>query len=191
MRKVGNIRKQKVSVASNLIVSIILIFVFILIYFLQACVFSNITIDGVKPNLFVIFILIIGLFGNNTLSLLFSVICGIWIDSIYGEVIGITPAMFCLIGFMATWFDSLWSKDEKISIVIMVIIATFIFEFGCYFLRSIIFDFEMELWPFFKILAIEELYNILLTIIFFGVIKKVGYSMERKLKRNNMYTVEL
>lgn len=191
MRKVGNIRKQKVSVASNLIVSIILIFVFILIYFLQACVFSNITIAGVKPNLFVIFILIIGLFGNNTLSLLFSVICGIWIDSIYGEVIGITPAMFCLIGFMATWFDSLWSKDEKISIVIMVIIATFIFEFGSYFLRSVIFDFEMELLAFFKILAIEELYNVLLTIIFFGLIKKLGYSMERKLKRSNMYTVEL
>ena len=191
LRKVGNIRKQKVSFASNIIVSIILVFVSLFIYFLQACVFSNITIAGVMPNLFVIFILVIGLFGNNTLSLIFSIICGIWIDSIYVEVIGITSAMLCLIGFMATWFDSLWSKDEKISIVIMVIIATFIFEFGCYFLRSIIFDFEMELWPFFKILAIEELYNILLTIIFFGVIKKVGYSMERKLKRNNMYTVEL
>lgn len=191
MRKVGNIKRQKVSVGSNLIVSIILIFVFLFIYFLQACVFSNLTIGGIKPNLFVIFILVIGLFGNNYLSLIFSVICGIWIDSIYGEVIGITSAMFCIIGFMATWFDSLWSKDEKISIVIMVIIATFIFEFGSYFLRSVIFDFEMELLPFFKGLAIEELYNILLTIIFFGLIKKVGYSMERKLKRSNMYTVEL
>ena len=191
MRKIGNIRKQRVNFGSNLLVAVLLIIAFIIIYFLQANVFSNFTIAGIKPNLFIIFILIIGLFGNNFLSILFSIICGIWLDSLYSESIGITSAMLCLIGFMATWFDSLWSKDEKISIVIMVIIATFIFEFGSYFLRSVIFDFEMELLPFFKDLAIEELYNILLTIIFFGLIKKVGYSMERKLKRSNMYTVEL
>ncbi len=191
MRKIGNIRKQRVNFGSNLLVAVLLIIAFIIIYFLQANVFSNFTIAGIKPNLFIIFILIIGLFGNNFLSILFSVICGIWLDSLYSESIGITSAMFCLIGFMATWFDSLWSKDEKISIVIMVFIATFIFEFGSYFLKSIIFDFEIEIKIFFKILALEELYNILLTIIFFGLIKKLGYGMERKLKRTNMYTVEL
>lgn len=191
MRKIGNIRKQRVNFGSNLLVAVLLIIAFIIIYFLQANVFSNFTIAGIKPNLFIIFILIIGLFGNNFLSILFSVICGIWLDSLYSESIGITSAMLCLIGFMATWFDSLWSKDEKISIVIMVFIATFIFEFGSYFLKSIIFDFEIEIKIFFKILALEELYNVLLTIIFFGLIKKLGYGMERKLKRTNMYTVEL
>lgn len=191
MRKIGNIRKQRVNFGSNLLVAVLLIIAFIIIYFLQANVFSNFTIAGIKPNLFIIFILIIGLFGNNFLSILFSVICGIWLDSLYSESIGITSAMLCLIGFMATWFDSLWSKDEKISIVIMVFIATFIFEFGSYFLKSIIFDFEIEIKIFFKNLALEELYNVLLTIIFFGLIKKLGYGMERKLKRTNMYTVEL
>lgn len=191
MRKIGNIRKQRVNFESNLLVAVLLIIAFIIIYFLQANVFSNFTIAGIKPNLFIIFILIIGLFGNNFLSILFSIICGIWLDSLYSESIGITSAMLCLIGFMATWFDSLWSKDEKISIVIMVFIATFIFEFGSYFLKSIIFDFEIEIKIFFKILALEELYNVLLTIIFFGLIKKLGYGMERKLKRTNMYTVEL
>ncbi len=191
MRKIGNIRKQRVNFGSNLLVAVLLIIAFIIIYFLQANVFSNFTIAGIKPNLFIIFILIIGLFGNNFLSILFSIICGIWLDSLYSESIGITSAMLCLIGFMATWFDSLWSKDEKISIVIMVFIATFIFEFGSYFLKSIIFDFEIEIKIFFKILALEELYNVLLTIIFFGLIKKLGYGMERKLKRTNMYTVEL
>ena len=191
MRKIGNIRKQRVNFGSNLLVAVLLIIAFIIIYFLQANVFSSFTIAEIKPNLFIIFILIIGLFGNNFLSILFSVICGIWLDSLYSESIGITSAMLCLIGFMATWFDSLWSKDEKISIVIMVFIATFIFEFGSYFLKSIIFDFEIEIKIFFKILALEELYNVLLTIIFFGLIKKLGYGMERKLKRTNMYTVEL
>ena len=114
-----------------------------------------------------------------------------FIDLTYADVVGITPAMLCLVGFVATWFDSLWSKDERISIIIMVILSTFIFEFGSYFLKSIILEFEIEAKIFFKILFFEELYNILLTIIFFGLIKKLGYMMERKLKRSNMYSVEL
>lgn len=99
--------------------------------------------------------------------------------------------MLCLIGFIATWFDSLWSKDEKISIIIMVFLSTFIFEFGSYFIKSIVLDFEFEVIVFLKMLVWEEIYNILLTIIFFSLIKKIGYMMERKLKRSNMYSVEL
>lgn len=114
-----------------------------------------------------------------------------FIDLTYGEVVGITPAMLCLIGFVATWFDSLWSKDERISIIIMVILSTFIFEFGSYFIKLLVLEFEIEIGTFFKILFWEELYNVLLTIIFFGLIKKLGYMMERKLKRSNMYSVEL
>lgn len=116
---------------------------------------------------------------------------GIFIDLTYGEVVGITPAMLCLIGFIATWFDSLWSKDEKISIIIMVFLSTLIFEFGAYFIKSLVLEFELEVGTFFKMLIWEEIYNILLVIIFFGLIKKLGYMMERKLKRNNMYSVEL
>ena len=191
MKKFGIMNRQRISIKSTLLVTLILFIVFIIIYFLQANVFSELTIAGIKPNLFVIFILVIGLFGNNFLAILFGIICGMWIDSLYSDIIGVSSAMLCLIGFIATWFDSLWSKDEKISIVIMVIIATFIYEFGSYFINSIVLEFDMELLAFFKILAIEELYNVLLTIIFFGLIKKCGYAMERKLKRNNMYTVEL
>ena len=191
MKKYKNRRREKLNIPALLFISIILLLVFGLLYFLQANIFPLIPINGIVPNLFVIFILVIGLFGNNFLAILFGIISGIFIDLSYSEVIGITPAMLCLVGFIATWFDSLWSKDERISIIIMVILSTFIFEFGSYFLKSLILDFEIESGVFFKILAIEELYNVLLTIIFFGVIKKFGYMMERKLKRSNMYSVEL
>ena len=191
MKKMKNRRKEKVNIPALLIISVILLLVFGIIYFFQTNFFPEFTIAGSMSNLFVIFVLVIGLYGNNFLSLLFGIICGIWIDSLYGEVIGITSAMFCLIGFIATWFDTLWSKDEKISIIMMVLLSTLFFEFGSYFIKSIVLEFDMELKIFFKILFFEELYNVLLTIIFFGMIKNLGYKMERKLKRNNMYTVEL
>lgn len=191
MKRFKGKRRNKVNILSLTIISLILLLIFGLLYFFQVNIFPLIPINGVVPNLFIIFILVIGLFGNNFLAITLGIICGIFIDSIYSDVIGITPAMLCLIGFVATWFDSLWSKDEKISIIIMVILSTLIFEFGCYFIKSIVLNFDMEISIFLKILFWEELYNTLLTIIFFGLIKKLGYIMERKLKRNNMYTVEL
>ncbi len=191
MRKYKNRRKERLNIPAIILISLILFLIFGLLYFLQANIFPLIPINGVVPNLFVIFILVIGLFGNNFLALLFGIISGMFIDLTYGEVVGITPAMLCLVGFIATWFDSLWSKDERISIIIMVILSTFIFEFGAYFIKSLVLDFEIEKGIFFKILLWEEVYNVLLTIIFFGVIKKLGYMMERKLKRSNMYSVEL
>lgn len=191
MKKLKNKRRAKLNIPALIVISIILFLMFGLLYFLQTNIFPLIPIKGITPNLFVIFILIIGLFGNNFLAIIFGIITGLFIDLTYNEIVGITPAMLCLVGFIATWFDSLWSKDEKISIIIMVILSTFIFEFGVYFMKSIILDFEIELGIFFKILFWEELYNILLTIIFFGIIKKLGYMMERKLKRSNMYSVEL
>jgi rod shape-determining protein MreD len=191
MKRFKGKRRNKVNILSLTIISIILLLIFGLLYFFQVNIFPLIPINGVVPNLFIIFILVIGLFGNNFLAITLGIICGIFIDSIYSDVIGITPAMLCLVGFVATWFDSLWSKDEKISIIIMVILSTLIYEFGCYFIKSIVLKFDMEISIFLKILFWEELYNTLLTIIFFGLIKKLGYIMERKLKRNNMYTVEL
>ena len=191
MRRYKNRRKEKLNIPALIVISLILLLVFGLLFFLQANVFPLIPINKVTPNLFVIFILIIGLFGNNFLALLFGIISGIFIDLNYSEIVGITPAMLCLVGFIATWFDSLWSKDERISIIIMVILSTFIFEFGAYFIKSLILDFEIEIGSFFKILLWEEVYNVLLTIIFFSLIKKLGYMMERKLKRSNMYSVEL
>ena len=184
-------RKNRINLLAMLIISIILLITFFVIYFLQANIFPFMTIAGIVPNLFVIFILFTGLYANSFLAITFGVFVGFWIDSIYGSCLGITSACLTIIGFIASWFDSLWSKDEKISIIIMVIVSTILFEMTSYFLKSIILEFEFELLPFLKILAIECLYNVLLTIIFFKPFKKLGYKMERNLKRNNMYTVEL
>lgn len=184
-------RKSRINIFAMFIISLILLVTFFVIYILQANIFPSITIAGVVPNLFVMFILFIGLYGNSFLAIIFGIFCGLWIDTIYGNCLGITSASLTIVGFIASWFDTLWSKDEKISIIIMVIASTVIFEMTSYFLKSVIFEFEFELTPFLKILSIECLYNILLTIILFSPLKKLGYKMERNLKRNNMYTVEL
>ena len=59
---------------------ILLMVLYLVVFFLQANVFQNFTIAGVMPNLFVIYILFIGLFANVTTSVLFGVIGGLIVD---------------------------------------------------------------------------------------------------------------
>ena len=170
------------------LIYIALLIVFFLIYFLQANFFSSFTIAGIKPNLFIIFMLFIGLFSSNSFSLSIGVIGGLLIDSIYGSNIGITAVMLCLIGYLGCIFDRNFSKENRYTIVLMVIGCTIIYEFGLYGLNCIISKFEMEIAQFFKILSLEILYNSLLTIIIYPLFQKAGYAIESNFKRNNILT---
>ena len=167
---------------------ILLMIIFFMIFFMQSNIFSSFTIAGIKPNLIIIFVLFIGLFTTQALGIGFGVICGLIIDLIYGRVIGTTAIMLCIIGYLGSYFDKHFSKANKLTIILMTIGATLIFELGLYFINSIILDFDREYLYFFKILIIEIIYNILLTIILYPLIQKTGYLLERTFKRNNILT---
>lgn len=165
-----------------------LILEFLIVLFLQVNIFSSFTIAGIKPNLFVIYILCIGLYANQILGISFGVVCGIIIDLIYGKVIGTTAVMLCAIGYLGSYFDKNFSKDNKLTIIIMVAGATLVYEFGLYFLNSLILKFDREYITFIKLLLIEIIYNILLSIIAYPLIQKFGYLIDRNLKKNNILT---
>lgn len=70
----------------------------------------------------------------------------------------------------------------------MVIFSTTIYEILKYIMNIFILDFYVDVWMFIKILLVEILYNILLTIIFYPLIKKSGYYIENIIKGNAILT---
>ena len=165
-----------------------LLIVFLIIYFLQVNIFGNFTIAGIKPNLFVIYVLFIGLFANQAVGISLGVIFGLVIDFLYGKAIGPSAVMLCVIGYLGAYFDKNFSKENKLTIIFMVVGATFIYELGVYFLNSIILVFEREFFYFIRIVLIEIIYNVLLSIILYPLIQKIGYVIDRNFKRNNILT---
>ena len=170
------------------ITTIILIITYFIIFYLQTNIFHNFTIAGIMPNLFVIYILYIGLSTNAAYGISFGVFGGIIIDCVYSKTIGITAVMLCLISFLGAYFNKNFSKENKLTIIIMIILSTVIYEVGYYFLNSVIIGFDAEMFYFIKILLIEILYNVLLTIILYPLIQKTGYILDRTFKKNNIMT---
>ena len=172
----------------KLAIVISLILMFFLTYFLQVNVFSYFTIAGISPNLFIIYILFIGLYATQFLRISFGVIFGLILDLIFGRTIGISAVMLCVVAYLGSYFDKNFSKESRLTIIFMVIGSTLIYEFGAYFLNSIILEFDRELLYFTKIVVIEILYNILITIILYPLIQKFGYVIDRNLKHTNILT---
>ncbi len=170
------------------IIYLSLIISFVIIYLLQSTFFVNFTIAGVKPNIFIILVLFIGLYAGVSKGITFGIIYGIFLDIWIGKNIGITSICLAVVGILGGMFDKNFSKDSKITILLMVISCTIIYEVAMSILQYIMLETNIEILEFIKILLIEILYNILITIILYPLMKVTGYEIENEIKGDKILT---
>lgn len=172
----------------NVIIIISTILIFLISYFLQVNFFSWFTINGVSPNLFVILILFLGLFAGKRVGVPMGILIGLLLDLFASKKIGISAIMLGTVGIIAGILDKNFSKDSRITTILMTILVTAIYEIGSYILNYIIISINIEIIPFLKILIIEILYNVILTIILYPLLQKAGYYIEEAFRGKQILT---
>ena len=148
-----------------------LILTFFIIYFLQANFFTWFNIATIMPNVYVILVLFIGLFVKRKIGLACGIGFGLYLDIVLGKTIG-TSAL--ALGILSKNF----SKDSRFIVCLMVIGTTAVYEIIVYLLTMLRTEGTVEILAFLKILLIEMLFNGLITIIIYPLIKKAGYYLE-------------
>lgn len=126
------------------IIVISFIIVFIILYLLQANFFIWFTIAGVMPNLFILLVLFIGLFAGKRLGVTFGILFGLLIDIFIAKKIGISSIMLGIIGLLGGYFDKNFSKESRITIMLMTAGATILFELGSFLINAVIFSYAIE-----------------------------------------------
>lgn len=140
------------------------------------------------PNLFVIYVLFIGLFASRTIGTIYGVGIGLILDLLLGQQVGINAVTLGIVGFLAGIFDKNFSKDSRMTIMLMVFGSTFLVEVLNYLLNYIFLSINVEIFAFLTILIIEIIYNLVLTIILYPLIQKAGYYIENEYKGNTILT---
>lgn len=167
---------------------LILIISFFIIYFLQVNFFSWFTIAGIKPNIFIILVLFISLFAGIKVGVIFGIFMGLFLDVIIGKNIGISAIMLGIIGVIGAYFDKNFSKESRITIMLMVIGSTCVYEIGTYILKIVQQSIYVEIFPFLTTLLIEVIYNTILIIILYPAMQKWGYKIEDVFKGKQILT---
>lgn len=167
---------------------LIIILLFFVIYFLQANFFSWFNIGGIMPNLFVVLVLFIGLFLGNKLGGIFGIIFGIIIDLNIGRTIGLSSIFLGIVGLLGEYFDKNFSKDSRITLILMAAGSTAFYEVGKYI--GVIFNSgaEIEVLMFILTLFVELIFNTLIIIIIYPLMKKLGYYIEGAFKGKKILT---
>ncbi len=165
-----------------------LIITFFIIYFLQANFFTWFNISGIMPNLFVMFILFIGLFIGKKIGFALGIILGIYLDLLTGKSVGISGLMLGVIGLAGEYLDKNFPKDSRVTMILMTIGATVFYELGEYIFQVLKWNIQVEIFPFIKILLVEIIYNIVLLIILYPLIQKTGNYLEKLFKKKAVLT---
>lgn len=130
------------------------------------------------PNLFVVLVLFIGLFIKNKLGGVFGIIFGIIIDANIGMNIGFSSVLLGIIGIIAEYFDKNFSKDSRITLILMAVGCTAFYEIAKYAGMLLNSEAEIEILIFILTLFVELIFNSLLIIIMYPLISKLGYYLE-------------
>ena len=170
------------------IINLFFVLTVFIIYFLQSNFFTWFNIAEVMPNVFIIFVLFVGLFTNKTLGTIYGVIIGLILDLLFGTKVGIQAVSLGLIGFLAAIFDKNFSKDSRMTIMVMVLGSTIIVEVINYLLKYMFIGNSVEIFNFIRILILEVIFNSILTIIIYPLIQKFGYEIENEYKGNKILT---
>ena len=165
-----------------------LILTFIVIYLIQTNFFTHFTIAGIMPNVFIILMLYIGLYMGRTMGVIYGIIYGILIDIWVGKSLGLTSVALALVGILGGLFDKTLSKDSRLTVLLMGAICTIIYEIVLYFFNYMFIKIKIEIYSFLKILFIETIYNVLLIIIVYPLMKATGYEIENEIKGDRILT---
>lgn len=167
---------------------VLIILSFFIIYFFQANFFSWFTIAGVMPNLFVILVLFVSLYGGTKIGITSGILMGAYLDIVIEKTMGPSIIMLGVVGVVGGYFDKNFSKESKLTTMLMIIGSTCIYEIGAYIIQIAQLSIYVEVTRFMKILLIEVIYNSTLTIIFYPLMKKLGYKLEDTFKGQEILT---
>ena len=122
----------------KIVINVGIIISFIIIYLLQVNIFASFKIAGVMPNIFIIFILFIGLFYSKTAGIVYGISFGLLLDFFIGRKVGISGIMLGVVGFIGGIFDKNFSKENRLTIMMMVTVCTQNLNYPLQYLRLLL-----------------------------------------------------
>ncbi len=146
---------------------------FILLFsILQATWLDSIEVFGVKPNLFLIYVIILCCFCERTEGAAVGFAFGFALDMLIGKIWGLNASLGMILGFCVAHFCEKFLSNNNIFIVLgVVFVASLLHEAVCY-LISFLTSEDLNFWLMLVRCIIPEcVYNVVMGIPLYFIIK--------------------
>lgn len=164
-----------------------IILITIVLLMLQLSIFNNLKLFNVKPNLFLILLTSLVVYTNKKTTYVFFILTGIILDLLLGGMIGITSISMLISSIIIMSFKNILTKKNMANFLLFILIVTIFYELVYNLIRIGLTNTSFDIYIL-KIISIESIYNILISIIIYPIIEKIGNEIYPEYKKSNILT---
>ena len=163
----------------KILMTIITFLVICLTIWFQINFLNSIPLAGVTANIGIVLTAGLGLVSGRMLGGTAGFAYGLIMDVAFYSSLGVYTILYTSTGMIAGFLNNSFSKDNKISMVMLILFVTLIFETIFYLLHVFLQGFEFRVSVLFTVLILESVYNMLLAMLFFKSITFFGDLLNR------------
>lgn len=162
----------------------IIIFIEIIISFLlQTTVFQWFELADTVPNLLLILTVSQGFLRGRKVGLLTGIICGLLIDLMYGDIVGVSAIIYMTIGYINGYSGKIFNKADKIVPVVLVGFSQFAY-FILYYTFNFLLRGKLNIFYYFITIGLPEIvYTTLVAIFIYRLIYFIDVKIDGILKK--------
>lgn len=144
----------------------------LLLLALSPTLFAFCEIFGVKPNLFLVYVIMAGFYASKQEAIWLGLIFGFLFDIIVGRAIGLSGILYMFACFFVTLLcENLIKRSNLIVVFACVVLGTVIFEGAAALFRNISAG-DIGFLHIGKVIGIESAYNGILSVLLYVPLKK-------------------
>lgn len=151
----------------KVLVGIIVFLVIIFLLLLQINLLNVVTLFGASANIGIILVSIIGVMCGTTVGIMVGSSYGLMIDIIAGKSIGLYMLLYMLLGYLCGKVGKGFSKESKMTMTIITVIATALFEIATYVVCVMVYKYEKSFIMLIFTILKEAIYNMIIALILF------------------------
>lgn len=149
-------------------------------YFLQMGVFSELTLGGISPNLFIIFVVSIGMIRGKKEGCILGFIFGILTDAMYAVYFGFYALVFALLGYAAGYVQQIFYEEDMTLPLVIISLADLLYGAAIYIFTFLPRGRTDFLYYFTRIILPEMIYTLILAVFLYRLITFINRKIEIK-----------
>lgn len=163
----------------KILAGLILLAIMIIAYVIQLNILNTNLFFGIKPNLILIMIVVVSLWYGIYTGTIFAMINGLFIDLLFNEHVGKYLVIYTLVAMIVGFFNQNFRKENKNSVIYVVIYSTAIFEILSYVYTVISNSLPINILSLLLVIITVSLLNIVIAYVLFNMFSYLGAKINK------------
>lgn len=148
-------------------------------YFLQTGVFTQLTLGGITPNLFIICTISIGMIRGKKEGCVIGFIFGILMDALYAMYFGVYALLLSVMGYIAGYVQQIFYEEDMTLPIVMIGIGDLLYGIAIFLFSFLPRGRTNFLFYFGRIILPEMIYTLILAVFIYRLITFINRKIEK------------